>query len=443
MFDLLKINNVEEYFKVYSQRNPNGVYFCRIIGYDDETLRFLRKYQTFSQRKGTYINKTLENPSITDIKYLSSIISNNFELNTNCIRQDCCNWLKFINYNQQILISESIYTILIELSKSNNINIVRNAYIKFLYWLKYKFGNSIKYIGQDEVPKILYEGNIGKYEFYMLLILSKAGCDTIYVNFLSEDSYILADMEGKYSIKISKPIKQIPPIHFSKINLMATEEKEKILLNIKKLPYKINTNEWIKDDFFNEIYKENRVRNANNLDEINNMFIKYIGIDKKDEYCNRLYSMKKQLEQIKKNYIFVENGIQTPTLDEISKLRFAYNSKDDILFGVMKKINFSKDIKINKAIQIEFFNFIENLSDDNLSRIYNMVIKLMCWMERYAKKLFFNYNGINLPIFVLFGTCNYIEATFLCMLSKLPVDVLYINPNKDTIDIFNRINNKR
>ena len=100
MFSLLHLNDLNEYFTVQSQRNNRGVYFYRIIGYDDDTLKFLRKYQTFSQRKGNYINKNLPNPDVSDINYISSFDKEGFRISIDKIKSDCSNLLKFLSYNR-------------------------------------------------------------------------------------------------------------------------------------------------------------------------------------------------------------------------------------------------------------------------------------------------------------------------------------------------------
>ena len=436
MFDLITLNNIEEYFNIKSQRKQIGVYFCRIIGYDEELLKFLRKYQTVVQRKGTYIKQTIPNPDASDVQYLCTIIQANFSINEKTIKSECSNWLKFLQNSQLDLVSQAIYTVLNEIAKKeNNINIIKNAYIKFLYWLKYKFENSIKYIGQDEIPKILYEGDIGKYELYMLRILALAGCDVLYINFINEETYRKTDQEGKYSQRILKPIRQKPEIHFSKINLREIEERENILKENSQLPYTLNTNTWMKNDFWDEILKTNTQRNSK-LNEISNIFIKYIGIDKKDEYNNRLYSIKNKIEQNKKSYVILENGIPMPSLDEINKFRFQYKSKEDIIFETLKRVNISQNSKINQAIKCGLTAVLQNIKESNLAKIYNISLKLLCWIEKYGKKLFFTYNEKDMPILIFFGNCDMIEATFLCVMANLPLDVIYINPNKSNIDIF-------
>ena len=431
MYNLLTLSNIEDYFQVQSKRTKKGVYFYRIIGYDEETLKFFRKYQTSAQRKGTYINQTIKNPDMEDIQYLSTIIRKEFELNENNIKQEVGIWLKFLSANQIKLVSESIYEVLNELQKKGiNINILKNTYIKFLYWLKYKFENSIKYIDQDEVPKILYEGDIGKNELYMLRVLSLAGCDVMYINFLSEESYIKFDGESKYSMRIVKEKRQIPQVHFSKIDLRAIEEKENMLKKINNAKINLNTNNWLTGDFLEAIYKENETRNPQNLLEINNMFIKYIGIDNKEEYNNRLYNLKKRLIVKGKKIILIEKQIENPTMEEVNKVRFSYKNKEDIVCQIMQKIDVSKDENINNIIKKEILEIINKYQAQNLAQIYNFGLKLLCWIERYCKKLFLNYDKRQLPILIYYGTCNKIEATFVCLMAKLPVDVIYISPNK-------------
>ena len=239
MFKLLTDTEINDCFKLKSQRDQVGVYFYRIIGYDEELLKFLRKYQSVAQKKGVYLNKKLNNPDLSDIQYFYNLINNNFILDEKTIKMDCIKWFTILNNSQIQLVSDAIYTVLTEMKKNNNnLSIIKNSYVKFMYWLKYKFENCIKYIGQDETPKILYEGDIGKNELYLLRILSLAGCDIIYINFLNEESYIKYDPKSKYSIKIIKPIRQIPELHFSKIDLKMINSNTEVKASTSTVAYK-------------------------------------------------------------------------------------------------------------------------------------------------------------------------------------------------------------
>ena len=56
-----------------------------------------------------------------------------------------------------------------------NDNICRNAYIKFMCWLRGPLGGILKGLGADSPPKVLYEGEIGRYELLFLQLLYRSG----------------------------------------------------------------------------------------------------------------------------------------------------------------------------------------------------------------------------------------------------------------------------
>lgn len=438
MFEKLKLNQIEDYFLAQTQRPQKGVYFYRIIGYDEPLLIFLRKYQTKAQKRGNYINQTIKNPDAGDVQQLSTIIEKNFKIDKEQIKRESSKWLKILSSTQINLISEAIYEVLTEISKTEtNTNILKNAYIKFLYWLKYKFENSIKYIGQDDNPKILYEGEIGKYEVYMLRILSLVGCDIIYINFLNEETYMKTDRRGEYSYRIIKEKREMPKTHYSKIDLNQIEEKNQQIEKIKASTIKINTNTWVKSDYIEELYKENHERKAE-TEGYNNIFIKYIGIENPDEYNNKIYTIKKRLEESGKKYLIIENGIPMPKPEEISKYRFNYRSKDDITVEILKRININNKEEINQAIKGIILNLIQNTEEQNLTKIYNTVLKIACWIERYGTQIWGEYNT-KLPAIIYWGDLSQVEATFISIMSKLPVDILYINPNKNNVKTFEKV----
>ena len=63
--------------------------------------------------------------------------------------------------------------------EGKNENMLKNAYIKFMCWFYYKFECMVNNLGENNVPKILYEGTISNYELKILDILAGAGCDIL------------------------------------------------------------------------------------------------------------------------------------------------------------------------------------------------------------------------------------------------------------------------
>jgi serine protease Do len=91
----------------------------------------------------------------------------------------------------------------------NNINksysTRRNFAIKFLIWmniyLKDLFDNNVSI---NQIPKVIYYGDIKKHEQYFLLFLSKMGCDVLYIN-PKEDIKELLSQVKDISVLIKQP----------------------------------------------------------------------------------------------------------------------------------------------------------------------------------------------------------------------------------------------
>ena len=74
-------------------------------------------------------------------------------------------WLPRLNTSQRENVASSLLHTLDEMKKEGKSqDMVRNAYIKFMCWLYYKFERILHLLGQDTVPKILYEGTLSRYE---------------------------------------------------------------------------------------------------------------------------------------------------------------------------------------------------------------------------------------------------------------------------------------
>ncbi len=93
-------------------------------------------------------------------------------------------WLPRMNDYQRNNVAMSIYDTLDAMRKEGkNDNMLKNAYIKFMCWLYYKFERIVNQLGEDKVPKILYEGEISNYELKLITVLSNAGCDVVLLQY--------------------------------------------------------------------------------------------------------------------------------------------------------------------------------------------------------------------------------------------------------------------
>ena len=67
---------------------------------------------------------------------------------------------------------------------------------------------------------------------------------------------------------------------------------------------------------------------------------------------------------------------------------------------------------------------------ENLNRLTNRAVYLLCWMRRYLPKLFINWKSPEIGCFIYLGGCrNENEALFMSFLGRLPLDVLILCPD--------------
>ena len=145
-------------------------------------------------------------------------------------------------------VARSIYETLDTLRKAGkNENMLKNAYIKFMCWLYYKFERIVNVLGENNIPKILYEGEISSYELLLITVLSKAGCDVVLLQYHGDAKYLSLDKDNSKSDNLVLPgMKEFPP----DFNLKWIRTQIQNTINNERLygtkPQTINcTNAWI------------------------------------------------------------------------------------------------------------------------------------------------------------------------------------------------------
>ena len=446
MFDLLTLKKYDDFFKPQSQRTGKGVFFYRFIGYDEEVLNFLKLYLKEAEKLGAYINNGFENPTESEVKYFYNVTDEKFILSKEHITENTKKWLLGIPKSNLNLLSNSIFDFFSDMQGSGvNINIIKNAYIKFMCWIKKYFVKTIFALGLDEVPKILYDCELSKYELYMLRVLSKSGCDIVYVNYISEDSYKQIDKDSKFSMAIYGKEKKNPGKNFSlnvevensvknQPNSKSLGEQKVSTNKFKNLENIINTNDWINGEFWDSILLKNSERNSDR-NRINNIFIEYLGFNDENEYSEILFNLYNNLNKSKKPHVLIEDKMHNPTVDEvnaINKLNINLNSADSI----SNILNVELNDKIKLFFIKSFLDVINSEDFVNSAALKNFGLKMIIWIIRYCKKMFENFDFENIPSIIYFGNATEQEAIFLNLISKTPMDVLYICPNKEVENPF-------
>lgn len=436
MFERKKLGELNDFFLERNARKEDGVYFYRINGYNEQIAAFIKKYYETARSFGVVIEGKIPNPDEKNLAYYNEIMGMDFRMSVDFINASLKKWLPRMNMRQRENVAASIYDTLDGLRKAGkNENMIKNAYIKFMCWLYYKFERIIGQLGENRFPKILYEGVAGNYELMLLSVLSKAGCDIVLLQYGGDGEYRKKDPSSVYSDELRMPELKPFPEYFNLKYLrdeMQKQISEERLYRAK--PNFINcTNAWIKGTGLEDIKTDIQARGKDpNL--FYNCFYKINGVEDKLTYLNELYQFQLSLTNSKRKLVIVEKEIPKPTMEEIGAVRRKnYTRQDQMLLDLSLNIQYPLNAELKNLMNKAFIDVLteeSKVSGMTLNKLTNKAVYLLCWLKRYMPKLFVNWKMPEISCFIHFGSVKSgNEALFLKFLAKLPVDVLVLKPD--------------
>lgn len=441
MFKHQKIQALEDFFKNLSdRRSREDIYFYRINGYTEEIGNFIKRYYEAACRRGVVIEGKIPNPDDRNLAYYSEMMGMDFQLSLGFIGDSLGKWLPRMKIEQRRYVSEAIYDLLFSLRKEGkNDNMLRNAYIKFMCWLYYKFERIVNFLGENEVPKILYEGQISRYELMLISILSNAGCDVVLLQYQGDQKYLELDAGSVLSDALTERETQKFPQTFS---LKQMREEMKQERNTQRLygrkPEVLNcTNAWISGNAFEDM----RTPIMNRGDDpklFYNCFLQINGVEDKLTYLNELYQLGQELRAAKRPMVVVNGQIAPPDPEEIRGIkRQNYQDKDQMLMDLSANIRYSSEPQLQYLMVKAFMDVMREeaaCADKNLNKLTGEAVYLLCWLKRYQAQLFPGWKMPQISCFIYMGGCkSEQESLFVRMISRLPVDVLILQPDRNRI----------
>ncbi len=436
MFEHKVLQNLNDYFNDFNNRPEKGVYFYRINGYSEEVKKFILKYYEAARLSGVVIEGKIPNPDEKNLSYYNEIMGKDFKKDVGFIIEGLKKWLPRMNDYQRQNVALSIYDTLERMTEEGkNDNMLKNAYIKFMCWLYYKFERIVSQLGENKIPKILYEGDISNYELKLISILSKAGCDVVLLQYNGDGAYLKSDPESKlsYSLNINGLVRF--PENF---NVKFIRKEIENRLNRERIyqasPEVSNcTNAWIDGNGFDDFKKE--IKDRGDSDKFfYNCFYKINGVEDKLTYLSELYQFQLDIKNSKRQILIIEKEIPKPTIDEINLInRRKYNSKEQMLTDLSNNIEYSANIELQRIISKAFIDILLEEAENgnmNLNKLTNKAVYLLCWLNRYKSKLFSNWKMPDISCFIYLGGCKDDgEALFVRFLARLPIDVIVLNPD--------------
>ncbi len=423
MFTHKQIKHLDDFFVEKNSRPDKGVYFYRINGYTDEIGQFIQKYYEAARKTGVIIEGKIPNPDEKNLAYYQEIMGMDFQMNLEFLSQSLKKWLPRMNDYQRGNVARSIYETLDTLRKAGkNENMLKNAYIKFMCWLYYKFERIVNVLGENNIPKILYEGEISSYELLLITVLSKAGCDVVLLQYHGDAKYLSLDKDNSKSDNLVLPgMKEFPP----DFNLKWIRTQIQNTINNERLygtkPQTINcTNAWIEGKGLSDFKKSITARGTDsNL--FYNCFCRINGVEDKTSYANELYQFQMELKNNNRHVVVVDNGISPPDMEEIAAIRRRnYTRQDEMLMDLSSNIQYSSNVELQRLMIKAFLDVMlleAKLPDKNLNKLTNKAVYMVCWLKRYQKELFSDWKTPDIGCFIHMGPCqNENEALFLKIL---------------------------
>ena len=436
MFQLGRIEKLHDYFSACSRRREQAVFFYRVAGYSGEVAAFLTQYDQAARTNGVVIEGRIPNPDPKQLDYLAEMMGSDFQLDAGFLTQKLTRWLPRLTGAQREAVVTAMTATLQDLqAHGKNENMLRNAYIKYMCWLYYKFERILGRLGGDELPKILYDGTVSSYELQLLVILARAGADIVLLERAGDAGYLRCDPTSQYA-QLYQVSGLMPfPADFSLRQLREQGRQQAERQKLYGAPAGIApcTNAWMKAPDVKEILTAVRSR-GDDPKLFYNAFVVQYGVEDKLLFPSDMVAFYQQLKREGRK-VCLENGrLPPPTPEEIAAVRRRnHQTAEQLAADLAANLQYPNNQQLQTLMRQAFLDVV--LEEDkavggNLNRLLNKAVYLVAWMKRYQKDLFQNWQAPEVGVFLLFGACSGDnEALFLRLLAKLPVDVLVLLPD--------------
>lgn len=436
MFQLGRIEKLHDYFSACSRRREQAVFFYRVAGYSGEVAAFLTQYDQAARTNGVVIEGRIPNPDPKQLDYLAEMMGSDFQLDVGFLTQKLTRWLPRLTGVQREAVVTAMTATLQDLqAHGKNENMLRNAYIKYMCWLYYKFERILGRLGGDELPKILYDGTVSSYELQLLVILARAGADIVLLERAGDAGYLRCDPTSQYAQLYQAPGLTPFPADFSLRQLREQGRQQAERQKLYGTPAGIApcTNAWMKAPDGKEILTAVRAR-GDDPKLFYNAFVVQYGVEDKLLFPSDMVAFYQQLKREGRK-VCLENGrLPPPTPEEIAAVRRRnHQTAEQLAADLAANLQYPNNQQLQTLMRQAFLDVV--LEEDkavggNLNRLLNKAVYLVAWMKRYQKDLFQNWQAPEVGVFILFGACSGDnEALFLRLLAKLPVDVLVLLPD--------------
>jgi len=436
MFEHKKIQSLDDFFQKLGSRPGRGVYFYRIGGYSEEGGRVIHRDYQAAARAGVVLEGKIPNPDEKNLAYYQEIMGQEFRFEEAFMQASLAKWLPRMNDFQRQNVAAAMYATLSGLRRAGkNENMLKNAYIKFMCWLYYKFERIANRLGEEDAPKILCQGPVSQYALLLLSVLSRAGCDIVLLLPSGDGEYLKLDPASELSDELKLPGMAGFPEGYSlkKVREEIMREMQMERLYGQRPQIAACTNAWISGKILKDIQTPPAARGEDSR-FFYNCYCRVSGVEDKLTYLNQLYQFQLELKNSGRNPVIVNGSVPPPSMEEISGVRRKnYADLPQMLLDLSQNISCPANAELQRLMAQAFLDVMRaeaKASGENLNQLMNKAVYLLCWLKRYQGALLGGWKAPDVGCFIHMGGCaDGKEALFLKFLARLPADVLILAPD--------------
>ena len=462
------VENADALFLSRSRRPRQCVYFVRVFRDGTGVQDLIWKFYECVERKGVHLEERILNPDQRELAYMTDVLGTSFEPTESFVNQALVKWMPRMTPKCREDFTAAMLNQFSLMRRENKPETaIRNVYTKMMCWLYYKFDRIIPYLGDDEPPRILYEGShITGHELYFLNVLSSLGADIFLLEIEGDEAYLKLDpssacsqvlnlgvrnFDKGFSIReLRKKKKEKPPVpnrpgpvipptpvkpSVASVPMPQPQHRsvEEILSSHFPKPTRTScANAWMKEADIQAIL-EPAIGRGEDPKLFYHTYISYLGARDRLTYTNELFQLYQKLLNAKRQVLVIDGRIPTASTDEISRIRRRpYRTLEELIIDLAGNLPAAASQELQREQQAAYVEVVRKLAreEPNLNRLTGTVVKLLCLIQRYQAALFQGYKDTACPCFIRMGEeLNAEEKLFVQYLARLPVDVLILSPD--------------
>ncbi len=221
------------------------IYFCRYIGTDKKEEEYLNEVFNLDKKLTSFNNLYMKFTELIPLIANQELVKKTQNIwaelkdfdnsKTEPLMHKLIKYKVFPDLKNELLNAtliksfKSVLDLYLENEKNINLNKIKNFSLKLLVWINefsVKMLRGVNYQNSDapiKNPKILYYGNIKQHEIYFLILMSKIGCDILYLNSFSDEAFNLIDKKETHS----------KSLHFSNKFALKEFPKEELYVRVE------------------------------------------------------------------------------------------------------------------------------------------------------------------------------------------------------------------